>query len=64
MMPCKIPQSRDDRLQQRMDEAYSSICPPMNRAERRTARGKLLVAQGKIAALEAKIKFLEEEQYE
>ena len=33
-----------------------------NRAERRTAKGKLLVALGKIAMLEAKLKFLEEEK--
>lgn len=62
MMPSNIPPSREERLQSAMDAAYSRVCPQMNRAERRTAKGKLLVALGKIAMLEAKLKFLEEEK--
>lgn len=64
MMPNKLPQSRDDRLQSTMDIAFNGACPRMNRAERRTAKGKLLVVRGQLAALEAKIKFLEEEKLE
>ena len=40
--------------------AYYSVCPPMNRKERRTARGQLLVAQGEAAALLAENEYLKE----
>lgn len=45
----------------RRDLAYSEICPRMNRAERRTARGKMLVAQAEAAALKAEVAYLREE---
>lgn len=61
MMKKRPVQSREDALNEAMDTAYSEVCPPMNRAERRSARGKLMVAQGQIAALKAKLAFLEAE---
>ena len=41
--------------------AYNAICPPMNRAERRTAIGRMLVAQAEAAALRAEVDFLRRE---
>ena len=41
--------------------AYYDVCPPMNRAERRTARGKLLHAQGEAARLKAELEFWKEQ---
>jgi hypothetical protein len=41
--------------------AYDAICPPMNRAERRTAKGRMLVAQAEAAALRAEVEFLRRE---
>ena len=47
-------------LQHVRQEAYTAICPPMNRADRRTARGRMLVAQAEAAALKAEVEFLRE----
>jgi hypothetical protein len=52
---------REARLNCKREEAYDAICPPMNRAERRTARGRMLVAQGEAAALRAEVEFLRQE---
>lgn len=41
--------------------AYNAICPPMNRAERRTAMGRMLIAQAEAAALRAEVAFLRRE---
>ena len=49
---------REQRLAHAKDRAYSEICPPMNRAERRTAKGRMLVAQAEAAALRAELDFL------
>ena len=50
-----------EKLESKRLQAYSSVCPPMNRVERRTARGRMLVAQGESAALRAEVEFLQEE---
>ena len=47
-------------LQSARWNAYTAICPPMNRADRRTARGRMLVAQAEAAALKAEVEFLRE----
>lgn len=52
---------REMALQSARDFAYSQVCPPMNRQERRTARGRMLVAQGEAAALRAENEFLKRE---
>lgn len=49
---------REERLRRARMDAYDSVCPPMNRAERRTARGRMLVAQAEAAALRAEVEFL------
>lgn len=47
-------------LQHVRQEAYQAVCPPMNRADRRTARGRALVAEAEAAALRAENIFLRE----
>lgn len=55
MMP-SIRQQADDAY----FRAYSDIAGHLNRAERRTAKGKLIDAKAKIASLEAENKVLRE----
>lgn len=38
--------------------AYSAVCPNFNRAERRTAYGRMLVAQAEAAAMKAELEYL------
>ena len=52
---------REESLRSARQEAYAAVCPPMNRAERRTAKGRMLVAQAEAAALRAEIEFLRSE---
>ena len=52
---------RELQLEHERRQAYAAACPPMNRAERRTARGRMLVAQGEAAALRAEVEFLRNE---
>lgn len=56
-MKCRPEPTDADFLRERMKrntaDAYQSIVGTMNRAERRTARGRQLVAQGLAAALQA-----------
>ena len=52
---------REEALRSARQEAYSAICPPMNRAERRTAKGRMLVAMAEAAALRAEVEFLRRE---
>ena len=40
--------------------AYDKICPRLNRAERRTAHGRMLVAQAELAAMQAELEYLRE----
>lgn len=47
-----------DRARRR---AYDDVCPPMSRAERRTAKGRMLIAQAELAAMKAENDFLREE---
>ncbi len=54
-------QIREMNVEMCRQEAYDAICPPMNRAERRTARGKMLVAQAEAAALRAEVEYLRSE---
>lgn len=65
MMDCRryksAEQLREDEINQRREDAYQSVCPPMNRAERRSAKGKMLIALAEAAALRAEIEFLKEE---
>jgi len=46
------------------EAAYSSVCPPMNRAQRRTAKGKMLVAYGELAAHQAEMNYLRDRMQE
>jgi len=52
---------RDVRLQYVKQTAYDAICPSMSRAERRTAKGRMLLAQAEAAALRAEVEFLKQE---
>ena len=52
---------RDEQIERERRQAYADVCPQMNRAERRTARGRMLVAQGEAAALRAEVDFLRQE---
>lgn len=54
-------QLRDEEIEYRREVAYQSVCPPMNRADRRSARGKMLIAQAEAAALRAEVEFLKKE---
>jgi hypothetical protein len=47
----------DELAHQEGERAYAEVCPPMSRAERRTAKGKLLVAQGELARATAAAEF-------
>jgi len=49
------------RIENAKNEAYSKVCPDMNRKERRTAKGKMLHAQGIAAALKAENELLRNE---
>lgn len=51
-------QRRDDRREDARQSAYREVCPQMNRAERRTAKGRMLIAQAEAAAMRAEIEFL------
>ena len=42
------------------NKAYDEICPRLNRAERRTAHGRMLVAQAELAAAQAELEYLRE----
>ena len=55
MMPSIREQAGDAYLR-----AYNEIAGHLNRAERRTAKGKLIEAKARIAALEAENKVLRE----
>jgi hypothetical protein len=61
MMPRYIEQSADDRTQQAYTQAYYDYLGHMNRKERRTAHGRMLVAEAENKALLAKIAVLEAE---
>lgn len=52
---------RESSLRSAKQDAYDSICPPLNRAERRTAKGRMLIAQAEAAALRAEVNFLRDE---
>lgn len=52
---------REINLSAAKQYAYDRACPSMSRAERRTARGRMLVAQGEAAALRAENEFLKSE---
>ena len=62
MMPKRV---FDLPLKERADEQYSRVYMEevghLNRADRRTARGRLLVAEAHAKALQAKVEFLERE---
>lgn len=47
----------DELAHQKGEYAYAEVCPLMSRAERRTAKGKLLVAQGELARATAEAEF-------
>lgn len=38
--------------------AWTSVCPNLNRAERRTAYGRMLLAQAEAAAMKAELEYL------
>jgi hypothetical protein len=48
-------------LRSEKQAAYDAVCPAMSRADRRTAKGRMLVAQGEAAALRAENAFLKSE---
>ena len=54
--------SREDILHEVRQSAYESVISwQMSRAERRTAHGRMLVAQAAAAALKAEVEFLKNE---
>lgn len=63
MMRCRPTEKEmlEESLRSARQEAYAAVCPPMNRAERRTAKGKMLVAMAEAAALRAEVEFLRRE---
>lgn len=53
---------RERALEDAKLRAYETICPAyMSRAERRTAKGRMLVAQAEAAMLRAELDFLKNE---
>jgi len=42
-------------------KAHMSVCPHLNRAERRTAHGKMLLAQAEAAAMRAELEYLRDQ---
>lgn len=55
---------KTDRAKQLMlDQIYRDIAP-LNRKQRRTAAGKLLEAQARIAVLEAELEMMKDSGYE
>jgi hypothetical protein len=50
-----------DGIQRARQSAYDAVCPPMSRAERRSAKGRMLIAQAELAAMKAENDFLREE---
>lgn len=53
---------REYNLKAATEEAYYAVLPKhMSRAERRTAKGRMLVAQAEAAALRAEVEFLKSE---
>ena len=57
----QISESREEALIRVRIGAYNNICGNLNRAERRTTKGRLLVIQAEYAALKAENDFLREE---
>ncbi len=57
----KRPRSVEERACQAYENAYFTIAGHLNRAERRTIKGRLLVAQAHADGLHAKIAVLEAE---
>jgi hypothetical protein len=52
------PQSLEDRIEDERQRAYHNVCPmQMNREERRTNRGRLIVAAATMAADEAEQRY-------
>lgn len=41
--------------------AYEEVCPPLNRAQRRSAKGRMLVAQAEAAGLRAENEVLRQQ---
>lgn len=57
----KRPRSIEERACQAYENAYSAVAGHLNRAERRTIKGRLIVAQAHADGLHAKIAVLESE---
>ena len=54
-MQHKIP-TDEEIFEDAKQQTYASYCPPMNRKERRTAKGKLLIAQAELAVARLELK--------
>ena len=54
-------QSKAEILHEIRESAFKDVVPQMNREERRTAKGKMLVAKGEAAALKAENEYLRAE---
>ena len=50
----------EDRLRRKLDAVFEEHCPPMNRKERRTMKGKLLIAEAKLKVAEAELAHFKE----
>jgi hypothetical protein len=45
----------EEILEQTLHDTYEAHCPQMNRKERRTMKGKLLIAEAKLKVAEAEL---------
>lgn len=61
MIPTRIEDTAEVKAQREYERIYYNLIGNMNRKERRTAHGQLLVAEAQNKALLAKIAVLEEE---
>ena len=60
-MRCRQPTEAEmhaSNIEDARARAYSAVCPNLNRAERRTAHGRMLVAQAEAAAMKAELEYL------
>lgn len=61
MMPKRIEPSIEQKAAEAYERAFYDSVGHLNRAQRRTAHGKQLVAEAHAKALQAKVRMLEEE---
>lgn len=63
MMPIRLP-SLEQQSEEAYNRTYHECAGHLNRKDRRTVKGRLIVAEAEIKALRAKIAVLEQENYD